>query len=283
MKMKPTTRLLQHLGKDKRAISPAISTTILTSAVIVMIMVTTVFANNYLSQRIAENEFSAMKQFMQTIGLQLDDVAWTIGRTQTVRYATTYGQVNFESSALNYSVYVNDIYVKSYTAGMLLFNMPTNKYNLGNDYTARIFPASRSFLQQGTSAPVSHVFVIEIVPMKDGNYIRIVAAPSMRMLNSTITSGGTVTNYYNFYFPALSSGNHPRISPTVTLQGTLINVLTKGDVNKIKIRVDFPKSSLGFDNSFFNFEKLEETVNVPSESVLQFFTGEVIVSLGMQG
>jgi hypothetical protein len=283
MKPKPNKNPLQHLRRDKRAISPAISTTILTSAVIVMLLVTTTFANNYLSQRIAENEFSAMKQFMQTIGLQLDDVAWTIGRTQTVRYASTYGQVNFESAALNYTVYVNDLPVASFSAGMLLFNMPTSKFNLGNGYSALIFPPSRSFLQQGTSAPVSHVFVIEIVPMNDGNYIRIVVAPSIRMLNSTITTGGTTKNYYNFYFPILASGNNPRISPTVTLQGTSVNVLTQGNVNKIKIHVDFPKTSLGFDSSFFNFENLDEEVDVPSQSILQFYTSEVIVSLGTQG
>jgi hypothetical protein len=283
MRAKPNKNMLHRLRGDKKAISPAISTTILTSAVIVMLLVTTTFANNYLSQRMAENEFSAMEQFMQTIGLQLDDVAWTIGRTQTVRYASIYGQVNFESSALNYTVYVNDGQVASYTAGMLLFNMPTGKYNLGNGYTTRIFPPSRSFLQQGTSAPVSHVFIIEIVPMKDGNYIRIVVAPSIRMLNSTITSGGTTKNYYNFYFPILASGNNPRISPTVTLQGTSVNVLTQGNVNKIKIHVDFPKTSLGFDGSFFNFENLDEEVDVPSQSILQFYTSEVIVSLGTQG
>jgi hypothetical protein len=283
MKPKPNKNPLQHLRRDKRAISPAISTTILTSAVIVMLLVTTTFANNYLSQRIAENEFSAMKQFMQTIGLQLDDVSWTIGRTQTVRYASTYGQVNFESAALNYTVYVNDVPVASFSAGMLLFNMPTSKFNLGNGYSALIFPPSRSFLQQGTSAPVSHVFVIEIVPMNDGNYIRIVVAPSIRMLNSTITTGGTTKNYYNFYFPILASGNNPRISPTVTLQGTSVNVLTQGNVNKIKIHVDFPKTSLGFDSSFFNFENLDEEVDVPSQSILQFYTSEVIVSLGTQG
>jgi hypothetical protein len=283
MKPKPNKNPLQHLRRDKRAISPAISTTILTSAVIVMLLVTTTFANNYLSQRIAENEFSAMKQFMQTIGLQLDDVAWTIGRTQTVRYASTYGQVNFESAALNYTVYVNDLPVASFSAGMLLFNMPTSKFNLGNGYSALIFPPSRSFLQQGTSAPVSHVFVIEIVPMNDGNYIRIVVAPSIRMLNSTITTGGTTKNYYNFYFPILASGNNPRISPTVTLQGTSVNVLTQGNVNKIKIHVDFPKTSLGFDSSFFNFENLDEEVDVPSQSILQFYTSKVIVHLGTQG
>lgn len=273
---------LRRLRKDKRGVSPAISTTILTSAVIVMILVTVTFANNYLSQTIAENEFSAMKQFMQTIGLQLDDVSWTIGRTQTIRYATTYGQVNFESAALNYTVFVNNIVVANFTTGILLFNMPTNKYNLGNGYTQRIFPADRSILQQGTSAPVSHVFVVEIVPMKDGNYIRVVTIPSIRMLNSTITSGGTTSNYYNFYLPILNSGSQPRLSPSVTLQGKSVNALTRGDVSTIKIRVDFPKNSLGFDTSFFNFKTLEEQVIVPSGSVMEFFTSGVTVSLGLQ-
>jgi hypothetical protein len=283
MKLKPKKNVLHRLGSNEKALSPAISTTILTSAVIVMLLVTTTFANNYLSQRMAENEFNAMEQFMQTIGLQLDDVAWTIGRTQTVRYASTYGQVNFESLALNYTVYVDDVPKASFTAGMLLFNMPTGKYNLGNGYTKRIFPPSSSFLQQGTSAPVSHVFIIEIVPMNDGNYIRIVMAPSIRMLNSTITTSGTTKNYFNFYFPILRSGNNSRISPTVTLQGTSVNVLTLSISNHIRIHVDFPKSGLGFGSSFFNFQDLDEEVDVPSQSILQFYTSEVIVSLGTQG
>jgi len=281
MKPKPNKNPLQNLRRDKRAISPAISTTILTSAVIVMLLVTTTFANNYLSQRIAENEFSAMKQFMQTIGLQLDDVAWTIGRTQTVRYASTYGQVNFESPALNYAIYVNNVVVANFSTGVLLFNMPTNRYNMGNEYTTRIFPASRSFLQQGTSAPVDQVFIIEIVPMNDGNYIRIVMAPSIRMLNSTITSGGTTKNYYNFYLPILKLGSAPRLSQSITLEGTTLNAMTKGDVTAVKVTVDFPRGSLGFDNSFFNFEHLEEDVNVPTGSILEFYTSEVKLSLGL--
>jgi hypothetical protein len=248
-----------------------------------MILVTVTFANGYLSQRIAENEFSAMKQFMQTIGLQLDDVAWTIGRTQTMRYASTYGQVNFESPALNYTIYVNNVVVANFSTGVLLFNMPTNRYNMGNEYTTRIFPASRSFLQQGTSAPVDQVFIIEIVPMNDGNYIRIVMAPSLRMLNSTITSGGTTKNYYNFYLPILNLGSAPRLSQSVTLEGTTVNAMTRGGVTAVKVTVDFPRGSLGFDNSFFNFEHLEEDVSVPSGSILEFYTSEVKLSLGLQG
>ena len=283
MKAKPNRIAAKNFRKDRRAISPAISTTILTSAVIVMILVTVVFANNYLTQRMAENEFSAMKQFMQTIGLQLDDVAWTIGRTQTVRYASTYGQVSFESPALNYTIYVNNVPVATYTTGALLFNMPTNRYNLGTGYTTRLYPASRSFLQQGTSAPVDQVFVIEMVPMNDGNYIRIVMVPSIRMLNSTITSSGTTKNYYNFYLPKMNLGSSPRLSQSVTLEGKGLNALTKGDVSNIKVTVDFPRGSLGFDNSFFNFEHLQEEVSVPSDSILEFYTSEVTVSLGLQG
>jgi hypothetical protein len=127
------------------------------------------------------------------------------------------------------------------------------------------------------------VFVIEIVPMNDGNYIRIVAAPSIRMLNSTIVTSGTTVNYYNFYLPILNQGNHPRLSQSVTLQGTTVNLKTEGDVNKVKIKVDFPKGALGFDQSFFNFDGLEKEVNVPPGSILEFYTSGVIVSLGLQG
>jgi hypothetical protein len=122
-----------------------------------------------------------------------------------------------------------------------------------------------------------------MVPMNDGNYIRIVMVPSIRMLNSTITSGGTTKNYYNFYLPKMNLGSSPRLSQSVTLEGKGLNALTKGDVSNIKVTVDFPRGSLGFDNSFFNFEHLQEEVNVPSESILEFYTSEVTVSLGLQG
>jgi hypothetical protein len=108
-------------------------------------------------------------------------------------------------------------------------------------------------------------------------------APSIRMMNSTITTGGITRNYYNFYFPVLNSKSLLRLSQSVTLEGKIVNVMSRGDVNKIKIRVDFPKSALGFDNSFFNFKNLEEEVNVPSGSIMEFYNSEVSLSLGLQG
>lgn len=257
----------------------------------VLLLVTVGFANNFLNARIAENEFSAVKQFMQTVGLQIDDVSWTIGRTQTIRYASRFGEVDFESATLSYNISINDVPIANFThdTGILLFNMPTSSYNMGNDYYEKIFPSSdSSFLQKGTSAPVCHVFAVEKLlksdgnPMNDGAFIRVVVAPSIRMLNSTITTANSTKNYYKFYLPILNNGNHPRRSQSVTLIGTTVKAQTEGAVNKIKIHVSFPKATLGFDDNFFRFDNIDEEVSdIPTGSIIEFYTGEVTVSLGL--
>jgi uncharacterized membrane protein (DUF485 family) len=277
---------LHNLRRDKRAISPAISTVILTSAVVVLLIVTIVFANNFLDTRLAENEFSAMEQFMQTVGLQIDDVAWIIGRTQTVSYASKYGQVNFEEETLVYSFYVDKpgqagVFVANYTVGILMFNMPINKYSIGNDYYECIFPSDRSFLQEGTSAPVSYVYATEKLPMRDGSFIRVIVAPITRMLNSTITMGATKNNYFKFYLPILSNGTSPYASQSVTLTGKNVSVKTEGNVNAVTIRISCPRVGEGFGKDFFNFESEEKVVDVPDGSIIEFYTSEVSVSLGL--
>jgi hypothetical protein len=272
--------------RNGRGVSPAISTVILTSAIVVLLLVTIVFANNFLNARLAENEFSAMEQFMQTVGLQIDDVAWIIGRTQTIRYASKFGQVSFENEILVYSVYVNktgqsDIYLANYSVGVLLFNMPISKYSLGNNYYESIFPSDRSFLQKGTSAPVSHVYATEKLPMRDGSFIRVVVAPTIRMLNSTISMSGATTNYFKFYLPILTNGTSPYHSQSVTLTGKNVLVKTEGSVNAVKIRVSFPRIGEGFGSDFFNFDSEEKVVDVPDGSIIEFYTSEVSVSLGL--
>ena len=273
---------LRKLRRDKRAVSPAISTVVLTSAVVVLLIVTIAFANNFLDARLAENEFTAMEQFMQTVGLQVDDVAWIIGRTQTIRYASKYGQVNFENEALVYSVYVDDVLFANYSVGLLLFNMPVSKYSIGNNYYENIFPSDRSFLQEGTSAPVSYVYARERLPMLDGSFIRVVVTPIIRMLNSTISmSGIEENNYFKFYLPILSNGTSPYNSQSITLTGKNVLVKTEGSVNAVIIRISFPKISSGFDKAFFNFDSEEKVVDVPDGSIIEFYTSEVSVSLGL--
>jgi hypothetical protein len=275
------------LRKDRRAVSPAISTVILTSAVVVMILVAMTYANTFLGARMAENEFSANKQFMYTTGLQIDDIAWTIGRTQTVRYSSDYGSVKYETLALEYTFEVSSDGVAwdtlfTNSTGMILFNIPASTYSLGNNYFERISPSSNgSFLQQGPSAPVTHVYCIEKLPMIEGNYTRIVVVPTIRMLNSTIVSpqAGS-TNYFKFYLPTLVAGNSPHLSQSVTMTGNDIIKITSSGVSQVRITVTYPNSGTGFDSGFFNFDHQSETVSLPAGSVVEFYIGKVIVSLG---
>jgi len=245
-------------------------------------MVTIVFANNFLDARIAENEYSTSKQFMLTTGLQVDDVAWTIGRTQTVRYSSRYGNVQSEPSVLNYTFEVTSSsgppVTYTMTTGIIMFNMPTSEITYGNNYFERIFPSNDSFLLSGSSAPVTHVFAVEKLPMPDGSYTRVVVAPSLRMLSSTV--GGT--SYFKFYLPSLDEGTNKYLSQSITLTGNDVNKVTIPDATQVKITLAFPAPSQGYDSTFFNFESSSEVVDTdPDGAVVELYVGKVLVSLGL--
>lgn len=262
---------------------------IITGVIVALLMTTIVFANDFLNGRIAENEFSANKQFMLTTGLQIDDIAWTMGRTQTVRYSGKYGFVKFQSLALNYTFEVNatgawEPLYSNFT-GMIMFNMPIADFNLGNSYFERISPFyNGSFLQSGPAAPVSHVFVVEKLPMAEGNYTRVVAVPSIRMLNSTIVGPqqSTSTTYFKFYLPTLElSALSLYRSQSITMTGTDLTKIVRKGVEQVRITVTFPNGgSMGFNSDFFNFDHLVETRNLPTDSVVEFYVGKVMVSFG---
>jgi hypothetical protein len=270
-------KFLRRFRRNKRGISPAVSETILTSAIIVMLLVAVGFVNSYLNGQIAQNEFNSMKQFMQTLGLQVDDVAWIPGRTQTLTYTSKYGAITFRSPALTYSFYFDGLLVASFSVGVVMFNIPVSSYSIANNYFDEIFPSSTSFLQNGTAAPVGRVFVTEEVPMQDGSYIRVVVAPIVRQLNAVING----INYANFYLPILNQGPSPELSQSVTLTGVNVQQEIFNDVNNVTIAVTFPNAvGMGLSSGFFNFAATSQTVMLGQNSVVEIFGGNVTVSLG---
>ncbi|MEM2102253.1 MAG: hypothetical protein QXM22_01910 [Candidatus Bathyarchaeia archaeon] len=250
-----------------------------------LVTVVLVFANNFLSVRMAESDFNAAKQFMRTVGLQVDDVAWIIGRTETARYSSRYGQVVLQQLALNYTVYLNYtkgsyqyINAKNFTVktGIICFNMPTSQYSIGNNFFELIYPSSNSFLLNGASAPVARVFTVEKLPMFDGSYVRVVVVPIIRMVNLTIGQ----TNYVRLYLPVLSKGDATSKNyPTVTLTGESFHVKRIENVTGIKVVVSFP--FVDFNNSFFNFAQEVELIRLTGTSVLDINVGGVDVDLGV--
>ncbi len=275
--------------KDRRAASPAISTVILTAAGIVMILVAMTYANNILALKMAENEYSTNKQFMQTTGQQIDDIAWTIGRSQTISYTCKAGNVKFESAVLNYTFQIHTSsgwtnLTLSGKTGIILYNMPVSSYSMGNNYFERLpTNANSSFLQTGASAPISQVLCEEKLPMSDGSFTRIAVIPTIRLLTSTISS----TNYYKFYLPDLENGTNLYRSQSLTMTGNGISKVIQGGVDQVKISVSYPKATtLGFDSSFFNFKSNTVTLNSTStppmtaNSVVEFYVGKVVVAIG---
>ena len=280
---------MHSLRRDKRAFSPAVSSIIMIAAVMVMILVAMSYASTVLDARLAENEFSANKQFMLATGLQIDDVAWTVGRTQTISYASRFGHVKYQTLALNYSVdfLIDSNWVtvlSNVTTGMIMYNMPINKYNLGNNYFERLSPIrNSSFLQEGSTAPVNHAFIVEQLPMTDGNYIRVAAVPSIRVLNSSIIgpSQSTSTVYYKFFLPTMEAASaNPALSQSVTMVGRDVTKIIRRDVDQVRITVSYPNAGIGFNSDFFKFEGNSTSTVLPTGSVVEFYLGKVVVSVG---
>ena len=277
-----------NLSKDKRATSPAISTVILTGAVVVLILVAMTFANNTLGSKMAQNEYNTNQQFMQTIGQQIDDVAWTVGRTQTISYSSQYGNVKFQQVALDYTFQVltkggwQTLTLPGET-GMILYNMPVGSYSLGNNFFERLpIGSDNSFLQYDSTAPISQVICEQRIPMSDGTYNRIALVPTMRVLTSNVGS----TSNFKFYLPDLENGTNLYRSQSVTLTGSGISKVTLSGVSQVIITVSFPQASLGFDASFFNFNRTTITLNgsstpkLLSGSTVEFYVGKVTLTLG---
>jgi hypothetical protein len=272
----------------KEAMSPVVSTVIMTGAMIAILSVALVFANNLLWSRVAEGDFDSSRQLMQSVGLQIDEVAWTMGRTQTIRYASQHGDIEFRSDVLNYTIDVTvggEVYSYNYSTGALMFNIPTSRYSISDDYWAKIFPETDENLTlKGTSAPVARVFAVEKTPMPDGKYIRVVVAPSIRVLYSNITTSGNPTYYVKMYLPVLNVSESPRLSQSITLAGESLNAYTRNGVDSIDVTVSFPKEGYGFNSDFFKFpganpENFDFTGY--GNVVLELYVSEVSVAFGV--
>lgn len=258
---------------------------ILTAAAIIMILVTVAFSNNLLNTRMAENEFSTNKQFMRTIGLQIDDVAWTIGRTQTVSYTCRFGYINFQEAVLNYNIEVHttsETHTLELQTGIIMYNVPVSTYSVGENYFEPIMYTGY-FVQNGSLAPVSQVYCIEKLSMANGSSVRVVVAPTIRMLNSTLV--GYENLRYKFYLPILETGQNRYGSNSISLTGSSIYKQTYSDVTSVTVRVgfpNFPKEEWGFDGSFFKFVDSEITIDTNNAEV-EFYAGTVAVGVAYGG
>jgi hypothetical protein len=277
--------------RNKKGIEPVVATVIITGTIIALVTAAMIFANNLLAASIAQGDFNSAKQYMQTVGMQIDDVAWQMGK-ETVSYSSTYGSVSVLNGALNYSITMTPTTGKpqtiSFSTGIIYFYMPVSCYSISNNYFSQVWPSQvLNPINNGSTAPVATVFAVEKMPMSDGNYLRVAVAPVIRLITSNITTAMNNTQYFNLYLPVLSlpPTSSPRLSQSVTLKGNSLSTWTQNNLLSISITVSFPKS--GFDNTFFHFPSTTKLITVPQghglTCVAQLYTSSVIVSLGANG
>lgn len=267
-----------------------ISTVIITATIVALVTVAMVFANNLLTARMAESDYNAAKLLMHQVGLQIDDVAWRMGQTETVRYASRYGSVAVKNATLRYTITATiaggqTVTVFNGSTGVAMFNMPTTQYSLSNNYFNQLWPTQLAGMTlQGSSAEITKVFEVEKIPMADGSYIRVVTAPMIRVINSSITTASNSTFFYKLYLPLVSLRSTPGLSQSVTLTGSSMAINTVSKITSIRITLSFPQFASGFDNSFFRFpSSLTQVINAPTgynDCVLELYTGTVSVDVG---
>jgi len=265
--------------KDSRGLSPAISTVIMTAAIIVLVLVAMAYGNNYLTSSIAQNEFSTNEQFMVTTGLQIDNVAWMIGRAQTIQYSSTYGDLEILPNALTYTITVNNVLWCTLKTGIILYNVPTTEYSLGKNYVNILSQGNHHLLQSGSAAPDTYVYAIEMLPMSDGNFARIVIVPTIRMMQNTVGSQA----YVEFYLPLLGNGTSPGLSQSVTLICQNVDQDVAASVSQVSITASFPLAANGFNSAFFPFKTMTETETFSGSNLptLELYEGNVSVSVGL--
>ena len=286
--------MFRQTGRKKRgskAVSPVISAVILMGTIIALVMVTLVFVNDRLWLSVAESDFDSAQQYMQAVGLQIDDVAWTMGRKETVRYSSSYGSVSILQNAINYTIDVKTQnggdyqYFTHMISGVLLFNMPVSRYSLGDNYYQQIYPQSISNITySGTSAPVARVFVRQMSSyVGDENFGRIAVTPVIRVMSSYINSSSSNVYYLKLYLPVIEAGNSHGSAQSITMKGASIEVPTLSEITSIKVTASFPDQY--FDSSFFHFSSESQEITVPEgydDAILELYIGKVETVLGVQ-
>ena len=273
--------------KKRRGMSPIISTLLIMVTTMFALSFTVSFVQSSLSRRENENDYEFAKVFMNTVGLQMDEVAWRPSQRESIQYTSQYAELYVREVILRYEIIVkhvgstNETIITTIDCNGLFFSIPVSRYSLGNDYFANIQPDSMiSLVQMNTTSPIVRVFAVQKNPIVNENdYIRIGIVPLIRGIPFSITSGVSKTNYLKLFIVRINKGTETGGQPkTIALTGVSVNAQVFSDVEYIKVNLSFPKGPEGYSNEFFRFPETSQIINYGSEGVnLELYVGALDV------
>jgi hypothetical protein len=271
--------------KKRRADAPIISTIMLMAITLFAMSITLSYVNSTLTRRQGENDFESAKIFMKNLGLQIDDVAWTKGRVDTVHFTSQYGQIEYLPDTIQYTITykneTNTVATQVYKSSIFMFNVPTEKYYLDEGYYESLLPTEvTSLVFYGESAPATRVFAIQKSAVGGNNFLRIVIVPVLRYRNYTVTFTGSTLRYVRIYLPELEQGSASPLPKSVVLTGQSIRTETIQNITGIDVRVDFLRSGALYDNEFFKFPDITQTITFTGISQVETYVGSVKLDYG---
>ena len=279
--------MVKMLGR-RRGVSAIISTLLIMVTTMLVLSITLSFVQGTLTRKTGETDLESAKTFMKNVALQIDDVAWTNGRVDTAHFTTQFGLFEFLEDVVSYNVtFTNSTgstFIRIYDSNIFMFNIPTYRYSLSENYYELILPKQFdgiSFI--GSNSPIARVFAVQNSTVGNAEFIRVTVVPVFRIQNYTVRiNANSTTNYVRLYLPELNNTYSSDLPKTIVLTGTSVNTELFSNINKIEIKVDFPLalSPDNYNNKFFKFpEPLSQVINFDVSNV-EVFLGGVNVDYG---
>jgi hypothetical protein len=266
---------MKRLKTNRKAISTVVTTIIITAVIISMVVSVSFYYLNLRTRQLSTNEYESMKSFMKTFASHVDKAAWNPGLTRTLSHANQYGLFEGVNNVLEYSIYVDAgagwNLIGNFYTGLWQYKISTSYYGAGNDYFSLLSPFSMKFMREGVNEATSVVWERELHPMSDGSYLRILAAPTIRVYNYTIAAGET-HYYYRVMIPLMNYMGSFTIN-RVGITGVKYSLNSTTTGVGIRAVVTFPNVNYG--SSLFHFEQTSYDISTPSGSIVEIFIGEV--------
>lgn len=179
--MRSNTRSLR---RNRRAVSPAVSTVIITAATVVLVLVAGSYATQVIERQRASSEFETVTKSMLAFDDALRDIAWDREGSRSVRFTTNYGNMRLLPSSKTISITGPGTFFNSCETAVVKYSMPTTQFTLG--------AGAESYILGDDSAVVSSLTdsVSQAIVKQESGYASISLTYRVRVARETPATSG---------------------------------------------------------------------------------------------
>jgi len=214
--------------RARKAMSPAVSATIMVAATVVLVLVASNYAYQTLERQRGSAEFDAVKKSILTFDDAVRDVAWDIGGTRSVRFTVNYGHIKLVPNALSININVTDYPVNfgSYTTGYLKYNISTNYVTFDEGYEEYLLGNQSVVISKSTES------YGKILVKQEGSWVNVILTYRVLVLktcsvNVTIGDQPTIVNYVDIYVIRLLMSERSTYVGDFDLKAKNIGIVTE--------------------------------------------------------